>query len=245
MKKIILSAALLFAGLAQAQLSITGNDQEITEGQTFTFNTLTAQEAALHLQVINDTDESVYIQLKVNSITNADGSDVQFCFGEQCYFDIDQDDVVPTGFYLTNGAIEPGETNPSGDKFLNSNPGTIEGQDVIYNLSFLKVTNTGELLETLVTFNYKYSPTASADDFTALKNIGITLGSTVAKNMLDVTSNDTAVMELYNINGQLVKRAAITSGSQTVDVSSLSSAVYIASFTTKDNRTSKVRIVKN
>jgi len=244
MKKFILSAALLFAGLAQAQLTITGNDQEIAEGQTFIFNTLNAQ-AALHLQVINETEEPVYIQLKVNSITNADGSEVQFCFGEQCYFDIEQNDVVPTGAYLTQGAIEPGETNPSGDKFLNSNPGTVSGQDVIYNLSFLKVTNTGSILETLVTFNYKYSPTASVDDFTALKNMGVTLSSTVVKSQLDVTADDNVTMELYNINGQIVKTATVAQGTQAVDLSSLSAAVYIASFTTQDNRTSKIRIVKN
>jgi hypothetical protein len=244
MKKIILFAALAFTTLIQAQvITATADGETITEGQTFITNGLNAQAATLDLVVTNVSNSDIFIKLRVNTITNADGNDVQFCFGGLCYFSIAEGNTVPTNDVLV--AIEPGGTNADGDHFLNENPGTNPAADVNYNLSFIQVSSTGEVLGTLLTFNYKYSPAASASDFSALQNMGITLSSTVVKNQLDVTANTAATLELYNINGQIVKKATIAQGTQTVDISSLSSAVYFAKFTTQNNKTSQIKVVKN
>lgn len=244
MKKIILFAGLLFASLTQAQtITATADGEPITEGQTFTFNTLDEEISTLSLLATNVTDAPVYIKLKVNTITNADGEDVQFCFGNLCYFSIDEGDTVPTNNQLQ--AIQPGGTNNVNDHFWNNNPGIVVGQDVVYNLSFIEVTQAGVETATLLTFNYRYSPTASVSTIAGLQNMGISLKNTVVKNQLDVTATAGATLQLFTTNGQMVKTAAIVSGAQSIDVATLSTGVYIARFTTEGNKTSSVRIVKN
>jgi Secretion system C-terminal sorting domain len=244
MKKFILSAAILFGSFAQAQvISATGNEEPITEGSTFTFNTLDEEGATLDLVVTNLTDADIYVKLKVNTITNANGEDVQFCFGGLCYFSIDEGDTVPTNNTLA--PIGPGETNVAQDHFFNENPGTTVGEDVIYNLSFIQVTSTGEETGTLLTFNYKYSPTASVANFTALQNLGITLNSTSVSNNLNLKANNAATLNLYSTTGQLVKTVTIAQGSQSIDVSALASGIYVAAFTMQDGKKGDIKIAKN
>ena len=75
--------------------------------------------------------------------------------------------------------------------------------------------------------------------------MGITVKNTVIKKQMDVTANQNAAIQVYNINGQLVKQASIVNGTQSVDLSSLNTAVYIVRFTNEENKTSQIRIVKN
>lgn len=241
MKKIILLASLLLSGLTQAQvITATGNGEPITEGKTFTFTSLSEFESNLSLSATNVSNADINLKLKVNYFVNSDGTEVQFCFGGDCFFMINEGDTVPSA--ASGVTLKPGEKNNEADHFYNNNAGT--GEKVIYNLSFVQVDDAGKEIATLLTFNYKYSATAGIDDFTALKNMGITVNNTVVKNTMDVTANLNATLELYNINGQKVKTVAITNGIQQVDLSGLSAGVYVAGFTA-GNKTSQIKIVKN
>jgi hypothetical protein len=244
MKKIILLAMLAFGSLTQAQvITATGNGEPITEGQTFTFDTHAQSTATLGLLATNITNAPVYIKLKVNSITNADGSEVQFCFGGQCYLSVSQNATVPSNTQLA--PIAPNETNNTEDHFWNNNTGITAGEAVIYNLSFIQVDEAGTEMSTLLTFNYKYQPTVGLTDFNALQNIGITVKNTVVKSQLELNANVNASLQVVNVNGQTVKTVAIANGAQNVDLSALSNGVYFARFTTTDNKTSQIKIVKN
>ena len=242
MKKIILLATLLLSGLTQAQvITATGNGEAITEGKTFTFTSLGEFEANLGISVTNVSNANINLKLKANYLVNSDGSELQFCFGGECYNSIETGSTVPST--PSGVTLKPGEKNNQEDHFFNNNVGG-SGNKVIYNLSFIQVDDAGKEIATLLTFNYKYSATAGTNDFTALKNIGITVNNTVVKNTMDVTANQNATLEVYTLNGQKVKSAAIKSGSQSVDLSALSTGVYIAGFKT-GTKTSQIRIVKN
>ena len=242
MKRIILLATILCCSITQAQVSIKGNGTEITEGQVFNSNVLSGPGSKIILVVTNNSDADVHLKLRADAVSHPTNENVQFCFGEMCYYDVSAGNKVPNG--LTGLTLGPGETNPSGDHFESQNAGN--GVDpVSYSFSLIQLDESGATIAVLRTFSYVYTPTAAIDDFTSLQNIGINLGSTVVKNQLDVTTTNAATLELYNLNGQLVKTVTLAQGAQSVDISSLSTAVYVASFTTENNKKSKIRIVKN
>ena len=246
MKKIILLAGLLLSSFfTQAQvITATADGAPISEGQTFTVNSLTESEATLSLVATNISDAPIYLKLKVNSIVNANGQDVQFCFGGLCYFSVREGSTVPSNTYLANNVIAPGATNNAADHFFNENAGIVVGEDVVYNLSFIKVSAEGAELGTLLTFNYKYSPTAGITNLSVLQNMGITVNNTVVKNDISVYANYNANLEIINVSGQIVKTVGIKTGSQQANLSALSAGVYIARFTA-NGKSSQIRLVKN
>lgn len=244
MKKLILFAGLLFCSLTQAQtITATGNGQPISEGQTFTFNTLSQATSELDLLVTNVSNSPINVKLKVNQITNnSGGTNVQFCFGEQCFFQIAPNSTVPSN--ASGVTLQPGENNNENDHFWNNFAGNDTSAPVSYNLSFITVDDAGNQTGTLLTFNYIYSATAGTTDFTSLKNIGITVNNTVIKDNLTVTTTQKAKMEVYNITGQVVKTVAVQTGTQAINMSDLSAAPYIVRFTNDKNQASQIKVVK-
>lgn len=242
MKKIILLALFAFSSALQAQIvSIQGNGEEITEGQTFTYNSITERVAKLNLLVTNLSDTTINLKLKANSISEPSDFNLQFCFGDECYFNIVNGSTVPS--QLTGKVLQPGESNNDADHFWNLNEGN--GTDpVTYSLSVIQVDDNGAEIAVLRTFTYVYSATAGTTDFSALKNMGITVKNTVVTNQFEVSANQNAALQLVNINGQVVKTAAIKNGTQVIDLSGVASAVYFARFTTEQNKTAQIKVVK-
>jgi len=246
MKKLLLIAGLLLSTLTQAQITVTSGSNTITNGEELVFNTL-GNNAKMQILVTNNTPETVYYRLQLVSVTNntsgiaGKAGDIQLCFGALCYTDIGG------GNYYPNYAVEltaNGGHNDEADHFLNAYTGDTTG-DVVYNFRVVQVDANQAILNEVVAFSYRYSSTASTADLAALQKMGISLGSNIVNNALDITATQNAKMELFNINGQAVKTAAITSGSQSVDASALAAGVYIARFTNEENKTSQIRIVKN
>lgn len=246
MKKILLIAGLLLSTLTQAQIAVTSAGNTIDNGHEFVFNAMGAT-AKLPFLVTNNTSETVYFKMQMVSITNNTSGpnnkadNVQFCFGANCYT------IIGTGNYYPNVPLElaaNGGHNDPADHFVNEYAGDIPG-DVTYTFRVLQVDANSNVLNELTTFSYRYSPTASNADFAALQKMGINIGSTVVNNALEITATQNAKMELFSINGQVVKNVAISSGSNSVDASALAAGVYIVRFTNEENKTSQIRIVKN
>ena len=251
MKKIILLASLLLAAVTtNAQIiSLEGNGELINDGDVITFTQLANGEehdpAYLSLVATNVSNQDINLKLKMDSMVNAENLPadmVQFCFSV-CYYTVYEGMTAPED---TEGVtIAPGATNNTSDHFINAYAGD-NGNGVEYHMSFIQVDAQGNQIgDALVSFTYKYAPTADVEDFASLQNMGINVKNTVVKNQMDVTANQNATVQFYNINGQVVKTAAIKNGSQSIDLSTLSTAVYIARFTTAENKTSQIRIVKN
>lgn len=248
MKKIILLAALLLSGIAQAQqisVSRPGGIQ-ITDGQTITTNSIATGDDApnkIRFKVTNLTEETIQIGIKVLEISdNVDGTQLQLCF-DACLDNIYEGLVIPNAFLL-----DPGATTPSNDDHMwNYNPGT--GGDVSYHLAFVKLEYNEETdayteLEELLDFYYVYQPTAGVTSFSGLQQMGLSIESTVVKNSLNITATQSAALQLFDATGKLVKTATVKSGSQGVDVSALATGVYMAKFTV-GNKAATVKVVKN
>jgi Secretion system C-terminal sorting domain len=246
MKKFILMAGILLCGIAQAQISVTGNNgQVIEDGYVYTTHSLLTQ-GKLNLHVTNTSEEPINLRLRIESMEGTTGQQtVQFCFGQQCYTNITVGKVVPNDAMHPNGlTLEPGASNSNEDHFWNFDPGN--GSPIVVDLAFVQYDDNGtQIGDPLVSFTFRYEPTAGMSDFSALQNMGITLKNTVVNSQLELAASQNAKMEVYNMAGQLVKSEAITQGSYSADLSGLSAAVYIARFTNEENKSSQIRIVKN
>lgn len=245
MKKLLLMAGVLLGTMVQAQ-TITVNtplgDGVISNNEVFTFNTINTDintnTAKVPFTVTNNTAEDINIRIRVDEVSNTDGSNVQLCFGV-CLSNIHVGTLLPTT------TIPANSTTPSpDDHFLNGNAGTDTGLPVEYRITFVQADSDGNVIADLVTFTYRYDVNAATDDFTGLQNMGITLNQTVVKNQLQINASQHAAMQIYGMNGQAIQSADIKEGYQAVDVSSLSTGIYIVKFTNNKNQASQIRIVK-
>ncbi|GGB68974.1 hypothetical protein GCM10007424_06170 [Flavobacterium suaedae] len=249
MKKFILAAAAMLTFAVQAQtVSVTGKDGvTITDGYTYTTNSLNTDEGEdgyMPIVVTNLTNDDIYVRLRMDSMENAAGNEffIFFCFGEQCYFSVSEGSSVPSN--LEQGKITAGGTNHIDDHFASGYGGDTAGENVVYNMSLVQFTSDGTEVGTLLSFSYVYNPTAGVNDIEGLSNLGINLKNTVVTDALQLDSSIAANVEIFDLNGKKVQAAAIKNGYQTIDLSALTSSIYIAKFTTEDNRTSQVKIVK-
>lgn len=249
MKKFILAAAAMLTMAVQAQtVSVTGKDGvTITDGYTYTTNSLNTNEGEdgyMPIIVTNLTDGDIYVRLRMDSMENANGNEnfIFFCFGQQCYYSVSVGNAVPSN--INQGLITAGGHNDFADHFANGYGGDASGENVVYNMSLVQFTSDGTEVGTLLSFSYVYNPTAGVNDIEGLSNLGINLKNTVVADALQLDSSVAANLEIYDLNGKKVQVAAIKNGYQTLDLSTLSSSIYIAKFTTENNRTSQVKIVK-
>lgn len=247
MKKIILAAALFITAFAQAQvIEVYDNETQIVNGGDYTYTTA-GESAKLHLQIINVTENAINIKLKMLAIENNNGgANVQFCFEPNCYFNAPVGITAPD---LVSGiTVQPGQDAGSQNYFFNGKTaGDNPALPIVYTLGIIQVDAEGNQIgdDPLISFDYVYNPTAGVTDFASLERMGIVVNNTVVKNTLDVTASQNVKVDIVNLNGQVVKKAAIAAGTQAVDLSGLSSAVYFARFTNADNKTAQIKIVKN
>ena len=252
MKKIILLATLFIGALVNAQVTVTVLGNAIQNGYTFTTTSIAQvqdgmpQPNKLRFTVTNDGAEPIYVAAKlVGKSSNAPAEGTQLCFGSLCVPNITPGLLVT--YYLE---LAPGETTPNeDDHFINSHAGT-DGGAVTYNLAIVRLNYNEEdqeytEAETLRTFNYVYQPAAGVTGFDGLQKLGLTIESTVIKNSLTVNATQNASLQLFDTTGKLVKTTAVKSGSQAIELSALTTGVYMAKFTTADNKTAAIKVVKN
>lgn len=232
--------------LTQAQITLSSGGMTITNGQELVYNSV-GSAAKMQLLLTNNTAENVYFRIQLVSVSNntsgvnGKAGNLQLCFGDLCYISIGAGNSYPEA--PVQLAANGGQNDPA-DHFVNEYEGDATG-DVTYSFKVVQVDADQNVLGDIVNFSYRYSATASVNDFTALQNMGITLGTTLVNSQMDITSLQNAKLELFNINGQLVKTVAINAGTQSVDTSAIESGMYFARFTNEENKTSQIRVVKN
>ena len=247
MKKIILLAVLALSFFAQAQQIkvVRPGGGELIDGSTFTTNILSDDISAsnrMRFKITNLTDETMTVGAKVLGFSdNVDGTELQFCFG------VCLTSITP-GVLIPGSGIDPGATTiADDDHFQNNNPGS--GGPVTYHLAFVKLEQNedGDYIEVeeLLDFYYVYDATAGVTGFDGLQKLGLTVESTIVKNSLNVNATQNASLQLFDTTGKLVKMATIKSGKQEIELSALSTGIYMAKFTTADSKTVTVKVVKN
>lgn len=253
MKKNSLFLVLLFlTTFAFAQFNVTDYDGEpILDGDVRVFSSIEpttpgVNESVLYFWINNESpDDEIFIKIKLESITNADGSSYQFCFGMLCIFDVEEGVTYPEpSTENPNGivVIPAGGTNPEFDKFQNDNLG--DGNfPMDYVWKFFQVDEEGNEIGESITFTYRFDPNLSTVAH-SLNAMGVTLKNTIGNNSIWFDSTASVNYQMFDLNGRAVQSVSFAEGSHQVGISQLTAGLYLLKFTDDQGRTATAKFVK-
>ena len=236
-KKLLLLTLLLVAFIAKAQYSIVDqHGDEITDGIVFETNSLEEEFAEWQFYVTNNGAETINMRIEFVSAVNGNGNGFQLCFG-QCYIDLVIGQTVPPtpGFI----AIASGETTGEGNHFLNTNTGDGSSiQDYVFR--FYETDDDGTDIGNPISITYRYNPLLGTEDFNELN---VNISSTIIETEMIVNTVEELDMVVYDLQGRLVINQKLNIGQQNIDMSALSTQLYIVKFNNLDGASKTMKIL--
>lgn len=240
-RKLLLLSLVLVSYLSNAQFQVfdKSDNSQITEGQVFTFSEsdcASSDPCKFDFKVDNTSAQDIYMKIFVDGLTGTNGNNFQLCFAGQCDFN-----VALNASYPTNAAqISAGASNQFGNNFWNQNPaGTATAMS--WTFRFQAFDAGGTEIGTPLTMTYNYNPALSIDDSDL---VNVSVYPTSVKNELNVISNNDLTADFYTILGKRVKQVNVKSGDSKIDISDLSSQLYIVRFTNNEGKQALKKIVK-
>ncbi|PKA82319.1 putative secreted protein (Por secretion system target) [Ulvibacter sp. MAR_2010_11] len=237
MKKNLLVLSLLCSVFVMnAQFTVedlAGNP--IVEGDIVAYNSLDFEHAALEFFVNNTSaTEEINMRIEFVSATNADGSQMELCFGE-CYTGIAIGTVYPIGLDMI---IAPGGQTGPGNHMYNADPGDGSSQ-LDYVFRFFQVDAGGNEIGTPMSMTYRYDPLLGVNDVEPLQ---VAIVSTIVANELVVNAQEDLDVVIYDLQGRKVLAQSISVGQQAINVSGLRSQLYLVQFSNNKgvSQTSKI-----
>ena len=225
-KSLLLAICLLSIG-AHAQYNVEDADgNAVLDGTEVSYGTLTYPEASFDYFINNEsTTESIRMKIEFVSAVNADGSEMQLCF-DLCY-----EGLVVGQSYPPTGYVEiaPGGQTLPGNHFYNSDPGN--GSDTItYEFRFYQIDVNGDQVGDSLNVTYRYDPLLGVNS----NNLNIRLFSTSISGELVLTVDEELEVVMYDLQGRVVKKQQLEVGTQEINMSDLSSQMYMLHF--RNNR---------
>ncbi len=237
MKKNLIVLALVFSAFTMnAQYEVENQfGNEIIDGMVVEFSDYGVSDASLNFFITNTGPDEIYMRIEFVSAVNADGTGFELCFG-QCYIDLVVGQTVPPAPQFL--AIAPGGITSEGNHFAN----TLEGTEVKdYVFRFHETDSDGNDIGSDLTFTYRYDPTLGINDF---NDLDISVASTVILNDMQVSAVEELNMEIYSLQGKLVSSEKINIGQQLINMSNLSSQMYIVKFSNDEGASKTIKVVK-
>lgn len=243
MKKIsLLLVFLFFTTFTFAQFNVTDyDDVPILDGDIRAFNSTVESNATLYFWINNESQtDDIFVRIKLESITNGDGSSYQFCFATLCIFDVQEGETYPvSGGPVT---IPAGGTNAEFDKFFNENEGDGTNYPMDFVWKFFQVDADDNEIGESITFTYRFDPNLSVSDYE--NNLGVSLLNTISSDFLNIESQNNLDFEILSLNGQLINNGQLESGSNKIATSNLNSGLYFIRFSEGSNTTTLKFVVK-
>jgi hypothetical protein len=225
MKLNLLFLSALFVTLSiNAQYTLEdANGDAVLDGDILTYGTLTYPEASFDFFVNNvSATETIRMRIEFVSAENADGSDMELCFGE-CYTGIAVGLSYPTDPLSVE--ILPGEQTMAGNHLFNSDPGN--GSDVIlYTFRYFQIDMAGNEIGDPLTVIYRYDPLLGVNS----NELNVNLFSTVIKDELVLNVEEELDLMVYDLQGRVVKSQRLEIGTQQINMSDLSPQMYLMHF---------------
>jgi hypothetical protein len=240
-KKLLFMGLILACFLSHAQFEVRdkGDDSVVTDGQTVSFSESGSSSSEPYnwkFKVTNTTSEAIYMRIFVDNMTNSDGSNYQLCFNGVCLNSIS----LNSGYPSTPALIASGTTNSAGNSFWNQNPSNTT-TPMSWVFRFQAFDAGGIEIGTPLSVTYNFDPNLSLEEpeFT-----NVTIFPTNAKDELTVISGENLRAEFYTILGKKVKEVKTITGSSIINISDLSSQLYIVRFTNEAGRNITKKIIK-
>lgn len=237
MKKILLLLTLILTAFTMnAQYEVEDQfGNEIIDGMVVEFSDYGVSNASLNFFITNTGADEIYMRIEFVSAVNATGAGFELCFG-QCYIDLVVGQTVPPAPQFL--AIASGGITSEGNHFAN----TLEGTEVKdYVFRFYQTDSDGNDIANNLSFTYRYDPTLGVND---LNDLDINIASTVILNDMQVNAVEELNMEIYNLQGKLVSSEKINIGQQLINMSNLSSQIYIVKFSNDEGASKTIKVVK-
>ena len=223
MKLRLLFLSLFFASASlMAQYTVEdGDGNMINDGDVIVFTATAVPEASMSFYVTNTGATAINTRIEFVSATNADGSEFELCFGE-CYTGINVGQSYP-GSFVT---IDAGLTTGLGNHFYNYATGS--GMEVLtYVFRFYETDGSGNDIGNSLTFTYAYNPLLGVNE----NQLDVAVSSTVIDGALTVNVEEDLTLAVYDLNGRVVQNLKLEVGQQTINMSNLSSQMYLLHFT--------------
>jgi hypothetical protein len=225
MKRNLLFLSTLFIALsAHAQFTVEDTDgNDVLDGHVVTYGTLTYPEASFDFFVNNTSaTETINMKIEFESAVFADGSNMELCFGE-CYTGINLGASYPTN--PVQVTISPGGQTLPGNHFYNADPGS--GMDIItYSFRFYQIDTNGDQVGDSLNVIYTYDPLLGINS----NEFNVQLFSTSITDELVLTVDQELEFTMYDLQGRVVKKQSLEIGTQELNMSDLSSQMYILHF---------------
>ena len=237
MKKILLLLTLILTAFTMnAQYEVEDQfGNEIIDGMVVEFSDYGVSNASLNFFITNTGADEIYMRIEFVSAVNATGAGFELCFG-QCYIDLVVGQTVPPAPQFL--AIASGGITSEGNHFAN----TLEGTEVKdYVFRFYETDSDGNDIGSDLSFTYRYDPTLGVND---LNELNISVASTVILSDMQVNAVEELNMEIYNLQGKIVSSEKINIGQQLINMSNLSSQIYIVKFSNDEGASKTIKVVK-
>ena len=237
LKKLSLLSMLLIAFVASAQFTVERQDgTPILDGDTIGFNTNVAPDSYLGFFVNNEnTTTDINVRIEFVSATNADGSELEICFG-LCYtgtmigqsYPINDVVVIPAGMSTTS----------TGDHFYNYSDGG--GSPLNYVFRFFEEDGAGNEIGDDLTITYVYDATLGVSDNTT---VNASIVSTVVNNNIEVNANEPLTFTMYDIQGRIVNQTQLEAGVSRVSVADLAAQTYLVLLTNDKGASQTTKVI--
>lgn len=241
MKSLFLSIICLSTFLASAQMSLKKLDgTPINDGDVFVFDSAEEPASYLGIKIYNNSETDINIRVKVESIVNSTGTDLQLCVGNVCLSTITAGSSYPN----FPAVIEANSENGNFDHFVNYNSGIDQTAPVAYSFKFFQVDDNGIEIGNTVRFSYRFVSALGTSSFNTLAQSGISLKSNIISSALEMTTTKNVQYNLYDISGKSILQEKINAGEYRIDVTNLNSGVYILYFRNDEGQEASSRIIK-
>jgi hypothetical protein len=241
MKKIHILLFSLVCSFGFSQMTLKKLDgTTINNGDIFTFDVATDPASDFGFVIGNSSSSSITVKTKCTSMTNTNGNNVVYCVQPNCISNL----VVGNPFPSAGAIIPAGGTNGNFDHFENLDTGINSSLNVEYVFKFYQVDHSGNEIGTPISFTYRYTPALSDANFESIKNIGVILQTNLIQSTIELVIANKTEMKLYSVSGQLIKNEVLVIGNQRVDVSDLTSGIYILHFKNEQGLEASIKIMK-
>lgn len=234
MKKITFLLFFILSFTMNAQFSVETPVGQIEDGDKIKTGTVEQEGADFHFSIKNEGETSIAMRLQLIDFENTDGAEVSLCLEGDCHNSVMKGEVYPqndTGFYL----IEPGaELNDQQNGFWNKKEfGISPEEDITYTLEFQEIdVESGDVLNRL-RFTYIYQAPAPLieREEEEKEEVKVHIQKTVIRDgYITIDAKEPVSVQIFNLIGTEVKSDRLQPGINEVDISNLSSQIYIVRF---------------
>ena len=218
-----------------AQFSMTTiDDQPIENGQTFTFNTTTEEDAKVGFLVHNESDALILMKAEVIELIGSDGSEFELCFGGSCYYSISQGLIMPQ----SPVAIQPGAIQGMFDHMWNKNTSS---PYMSAKIKFFMIDTFGAEVGEPLIVNYIYNENLGVQDIEqAVKS---QVQNTIIKDILMLDLHENSTINIYSVSGKLIKATKANQGKLNLNLSNLNKGQYIVVVNSASGKTASTKVL--